>query len=68
MPKPSEIAHLPRALREERNSRLDDGESGKSLLPWLNSLPEAQTVIAKEFPYPPGPPRTYEPDDPAILI
>ena len=49
MPKTSKIAHLPRAIRDELNSRLDDGESGETLLPWLNSLPEAQTLLAKEF-------------------
>jgi len=43
------IARLPRHLRDELNRRLDDGESGETLLPWLNGLPEVQTVLARQF-------------------
>jgi hypothetical protein len=43
------IARLPRAVRQELNRRLDDGEQGKKLVPWLNALPEVQAVVAAEF-------------------
>jgi hypothetical protein len=43
------IARLPRAIREELNGRLQNGESGQRLAAWLNSLPEVQAVVAKEF-------------------
>jgi hypothetical protein len=43
------IARLPRAVRQELNRRLDDGEQGKKLVIWLNALPEVQAVMAAEF-------------------
>jgi hypothetical protein len=43
------IARLPRAIRDELNRRLSDGELGGQVVAWLNALPEAQAVIAKEF-------------------
>src|ERR1035441_634149 len=43
------IARLPRELREQLNCRLHDGEPGTQLVVWLNSLPEAQAVLAREF-------------------
>ena len=43
------IARLPRAIREQLNRRLADGEVGKKLVVWLNSLPEVVTVLAAEF-------------------
>jgi len=43
------VARLPRAIREELNERLADGETGKSLAGWLNSLPEVRAVLAAEF-------------------
>lgn len=43
------IAHLPTAIREELNCRLHDGESGKALVQWLNSLPEVQAVLKSQF-------------------
>jgi len=43
------IARLPRAIRDQLNTRLDDGEESPTLLPWLNSLPEVQALIAGEF-------------------
>ncbi len=39
-PRNGRIARLPRPIREELNQRLDEGESGQSLVAWLNSLPE----------------------------
>lgn len=43
------IARLPRAVREQLNRRLRDGEEGKKLVAWLNGLPEVKAVIAVEF-------------------
>jgi hypothetical protein len=43
------IGRLPRAVREQLNRRLDNGEQGRQLLEWLNSLPEVQAVVAREF-------------------
>ena len=43
------IARLPKVIREELNVRLENGESGKELLAWLNGLPEVQKVIAEQF-------------------
>ena len=43
------IARLPRQIREELNRRLSDGEMGKRLVDWLNTLPEVQAVLAAEF-------------------
>ena len=43
------IARLPRAVRDQLNQRLDDGQPAKQLVAWLNSLPEVQAVLAAEF-------------------
>lgn len=43
------IARLPAAIRDHLNTRLHDGESAASLLPWLNNLPEVQAVLATQF-------------------
>jgi len=43
------IAQLPRAIRHQLNLRLQDGEGGKKLVVWLNSLPEAQAIVAAGF-------------------
>lgn len=43
------IARLPRAVREELNRRLEDGEVGRRLVEWLNGRPEVQAVLAAEF-------------------
>jgi hypothetical protein len=43
------IARLPLAIRQELNRRLDEGEQGKKLVAWLNSLPEVQTIVTEEF-------------------
>ena len=43
------IARLPLAVRQELNHRLDDGEQGKKLVAWLNTLPEVQVIVATEF-------------------
>lgn len=43
------IARLPRAVRQELNRRLEEGEPGKELVAWLNALPEVQAIVAAEF-------------------
>jgi hypothetical protein len=43
------IARLPRSVRDELNRRLDEGEPGKKLVAWLNSLPEVQAIVTAEF-------------------
>ena len=43
------IARLPKAVREELNRRLENGEEGKKLVEWLNGLPEVQQIVAEEF-------------------
>jgi hypothetical protein len=49
MTRTGKIARLPRAVREQLNRRLRDGEQGKRLVAWLKSLPEVQSVLAAEF-------------------
>jgi hypothetical protein len=43
------IARLPQAVREQLNQRLYAGETGRSLLAWVNALPEVRAVLAAEF-------------------
>ena len=43
------IARLPRAIREELNRRMADGQMGKELLPWLNGLPKVKALLAEQF-------------------
>src|ERR1039458_3165237 len=43
------IGRLPKAVQEQLNHRLENGEKGGSLAAWLNSLPEVQAVLAREF-------------------
>src|ERR1035438_7957478 len=49
MTRVGKIARLPREIREQLNHRLQDGEIGKRLVDWLNSLPEVKAVLAGEF-------------------
>ncbi len=49
MTRKSKIARLPRGIRDELNRRLDNGESGVRLVKWLNELPEAREVLARDF-------------------
>ena len=49
MTRRGKIGRLPRVIREELNRRLEDGESGRRLVAWLNSLPETKRVLAREF-------------------
>jgi hypothetical protein len=43
------IARLPQPVREQVNRRLQDGENGRDLLAWLNSVDEVKTVLAQGF-------------------
>jgi hypothetical protein len=43
------IGRLPKTVQEQLNCRLQNGEKGRGLAVWLNSLPEVQAVLAAEF-------------------
>ncbi len=45
----SKISRLPKSVREELNRRLEDGESGPSLVKWLNESPEVRLLLPAEF-------------------
>jgi hypothetical protein len=49
MTRNGKIARLPAAIREELNQRLLDGEQGKQLVLWLNSLPRVQALLKDKF-------------------
>jgi hypothetical protein len=49
MTRNGKIARQPWSIRELLNRRLRDGEPGKSLVEWLNSLPKVQEVLDEEF-------------------
>jgi hypothetical protein len=49
MARTGKIARLPLAVREQLNMRLLDGEDGRVLLEWLNSLPVTKTVLDRHF-------------------
>lgn len=49
MARPSKISRLPRVVVAELNERLLDNEPGNQLADWLNSRPEVQAVLEKEF-------------------
>ena len=43
------IGRLPREIREQLNQRLRDGEPGRHLVQWLNSLDATQKLLAARF-------------------
>jgi hypothetical protein len=49
MTRNGKIARLPHSIRDKLNRRLQDGEQGKKLVQWLNSLPEVQAIVRTEF-------------------
>ncbi len=49
MQRPGKIARLPRHIREELNQRLDNSAPSKTILEWVNALPEVQTILKAEF-------------------
>ena len=50
MTRRGKIARLPRAVREELNRRLLNGETGARLVAWLNGHPETKRVLAEGAP------------------
>jgi hypothetical protein len=49
MTRNGKIARLPRNIRHTLNARLDNGELGRPLIQWLNTLPEVQAILAADF-------------------
>jgi hypothetical protein len=49
MSRTGKIARLPHELRGQLNRRLQDGQKTKTLLEWLNALPEVQCVLNADF-------------------
>ena len=45
----SKIARLPATIRDQLNRRLHDGQLSNTILPWVNSLPETQEILAELF-------------------
>jgi len=43
------IGRLPRAIQEQVNRRLENGEKARTLIAWLNALPEVQAMRAAEI-------------------
>lgn len=43
------IGCLPKSVQEQLNRRIENGEKGRPLVVWLNSLPEVRSVVAAEF-------------------
>jgi hypothetical protein len=43
------IARLPKSIRDELASRIDNGEQGKDLVEWLNGLPAVQDMLKDQF-------------------
>ena len=43
------IPSLPASIQEELNQRLLRGETAKTILPWVNSLPETKAVLKEQF-------------------
>ena len=49
MTRRGKIARLPQPIREQINRRLQNGDEGKQIAEWLNSLPEVRAVLDAEF-------------------
>ena len=49
MTRNGKIARLPNSIRAELNQRLLNGEQGKKLVEWLNSLPAVQALMKEAF-------------------
>src|SRR2546426_800280 len=41
----AKTARLPHTLRDQINRRLHNNEQAKTILPWLNSLPEVKSLL-----------------------
>jgi hypothetical protein len=49
MARNGKIARLPRGMREQVNSKLDNGETGVQIAEWLNGQPMVKDFIAALF-------------------
>ena len=49
MSRVGKIARLPEQIREQINLRLENGEEGRDIIAWLNSLDEVKAVLAAKF-------------------
>lgn len=49
MTRNGKIARLPQPIREQINRRLENGEEGKQIVQWLNTLPQVTAVLAADF-------------------
>jgi hypothetical protein len=49
MTRRGKIARLPQPIREQVNQRLENGEEGKKIVEWLNTLPEVTSLLAADF-------------------
>src|SRR5258705_8262841 len=49
MARTGKIARLPLIIRNELNTRLQDGECGRTLLKWLNELPQVKETLQEQF-------------------
>jgi hypothetical protein len=45
----SKISQLPKSIRDQLNERLENGQLGPEILPWLNSQPETLKLCAEKF-------------------
>jgi len=43
------IGRLPKAIQDQVNRRLENGEKARTLVAWLNAQPEVSAVLAAEF-------------------
>jgi hypothetical protein len=49
MTRHGKIARLPQQIREQINRRLLDGQKGRDIIAWLNSLEEVKAALAQGF-------------------
>ncbi len=49
MSRVGKIARLPEQIREQINLRLENGEEGRDVVTWLNSLDEVKGILAEKF-------------------
>ena len=49
MSRTGKIARIPNKIRTALNERLDNGEEAKSILAWLNDMPQADDVLRDHF-------------------
>jgi hypothetical protein len=49
MTRRGKIARLPQTIREQVNQRLENGQEGKQVAQWLNTLPGVISLLAAEF-------------------